>query len=667
MNKNLLALTITASLVGCGGGSGGDNNGGSGDNGGQTLSGKAGSEYYLENALVCLDTNKDEKCDTEEILTGGSGDWKFSNATAARILLRTTLGSTDGFESIPQTTEGGYAVDPVFKLTAPAGYTFVSPISTMVDFRVISGLNKTIEEAELAIASALGINGFLYDISGDYIAGSAGSYSLKGEMNAPSPAEMALIREIAAATTLLLQEASEELEKNNASQEVKDNALAWIMGEVNKNFNEMATAAKNGESSESIANAANIDMTNIIEDIEFSIGGVYLNNDKMNRLLLLETINSEEEDETQLHFLTNEGGHLAFTKDFYEEENLSKEGHGDDAIILVEKQKVYSEANGWQSFEREVEKGQVLTSKISRNKTQTGWAKAHYFSKASDNDRPIDGELLLSLETDSLDLATSTRIKAQDISSYTVSKILSQDTGASDWLASLELSHGNQVFPELSEMYVQDKTVLSEYKVTREGMEYPSQSSINEFALRETYTEGGSGGSNGTPPTVKSDLWTETTSTDEFGNPVTTRTYHDLHTLEMMEVFSSRGANIYVQLVGTNASYTSGYVNFLKFEDNEWTYVEQSGNWSVTKNCSGCSSNQGVEMVNIDIPNEYKTYLTSYDNDAKTDQIFIAEGAYDNNGMLVWGVTLNKDIVLSKGKVGYNQVAIDFLKGLASQ
>lgn len=88
-------------------------------------------------------------------------------------------------------------------------------------------------------------------------------------------------------------------------------------------------------------------------------------------------------------------------------------------------------------------------------------------------------------------------------------------------------------------------------------------------------------------------------------------------------------------------------------------------------NCNGCgtdgSFDSGVEKVEIDIPLELQQYLLSYNQNADEDEIFIAQGRFDQNGRLVWGLTIEEGTVLSSSKVGYNKTAIDFMTGLIDQ
>lgn len=643
MNKNLLALAITATLVGCGGGDSDNDSGGDGGNSG--LSGKSGNEYYLENALVCLDKNNDSKCDTEEVLTGSSGQWTLEDDDKERLLLRTRLGGQDGFEVYEGTTEGGYAVTPAFNLTAPSGYTFISPISTLVDYRVVTGLNSSVDDAESAIKSALGITQF-YDISGDYISGTSKQSLVNSQSSLPD-ADKELLKNLAAATTILLQEMAAELEKENASEEVLDNSLEWIMKEINDSFTEIADAVTSGSTPEAIANAANIDMSNLIEDIQFSAGGEKLNNNAMSELLLLET---GEADKTDLHFLSNCDGYLCYTKEYYKEKAY------EDTVILSHQLNVYKEGTNWDKEINEINNGNILTSSVTRNQTGNGWEKGHYYSKSGGDENSEDGDFFFGVGTIGSEVATKTVIKSQDISGMTISKVLENDVNAINWLNALDSAHGETSFTSSSKMYKEDKVLLDDFEYSFNGMEHNGTNSIAEFALAKLDEDG------------NSDLWTEVV--DEFGE-ATDKIIHPLEDLRKMEVFSANGSEVYVQLVGENYAKTHGYVNFIVQTNGVFTYHENTGNWSLGDNCNGCgtdgSFDSGVEKVEIDIPLELQQYLLSYNQNADEDEIFIAQGRFDQNGRLVWGLTIEEGTVLSSSKVGYNKTAIDFMTGLIDQ
>lgn len=153
---------IAALLAGClGGGSGSP---------GATLSGIV-ADGYLSNVNVCLDTNSNGVCDAGE-----------PSATTDANGAYTITGITPGQESaypvvaeVPATAidkDTGAAVGTAFALTAPAGNSFVSPLTTLVQDKIAAG--ATSASAVAAVQQTLGITAASgVSVTGDYV-------SLKG-------------------------------------------------------------------------------------------------------------------------------------------------------------------------------------------------------------------------------------------------------------------------------------------------------------------------------------------------------------------------------------------------------------------------------------------------------------------------------------------------------
>ncbi|MCL1079755.1 hypothetical protein D5R81_16910 [Parashewanella spongiae] len=105
-----------------------------------TLSGKV-ADGYIENALVCVDKNANKVCENNEpqALTNASGAFSIPNLTQKSI---------DNFPLVaeinPTSTDAdtGANFSSSFTYTAPAGYTFVSPVTTMVHHLVELGDEK---------------------------------------------------------------------------------------------------------------------------------------------------------------------------------------------------------------------------------------------------------------------------------------------------------------------------------------------------------------------------------------------------------------------------------------------------------------------------------------------------------------------------------------------
>ncbi len=132
----------------------------------QALTGKA-ADGYLANATVCLDLNGNKVCDAGEpsATTGPNGDFTI-NASASDVNSATII-----VEIIPNVTEDkdnpGVKLTKAYSLTAPPGYTFVSPITTLVQAEVEKS-GGSISNAENILKARLGTE---VDFDSDYVAG----------------------------------------------------------------------------------------------------------------------------------------------------------------------------------------------------------------------------------------------------------------------------------------------------------------------------------------------------------------------------------------------------------------------------------------------------------------------------------------------------------------
>lgn len=147
-----IAVTAIASVVaGCGGGGGS----GSGATGASTtiMSGIV-ADGYLTGAKVCLDKNSNSICDAGEPVgtTTAGGAYSIAGVTAADIAAYSVIAE------IPPTAvdaDTGLPVGQAFTLAAPAGASFVSPLTTLVQDKVATG--ATAASAVAAVGQALGI------------------------------------------------------------------------------------------------------------------------------------------------------------------------------------------------------------------------------------------------------------------------------------------------------------------------------------------------------------------------------------------------------------------------------------------------------------------------------------------------------------------------------
>lgn len=129
------------------------------------IAGKA-ADGYLSGAVVCLDINENKECDPGEpqTTTGAGGSFTIS-ATAAQaakpIVVEIVAGETID-EDAPDTP-----ITQSYSLSAPAGYTFVSPLTTLVQNEIETN-GSSAADAKAAIQALLGT---VLDLDDDYVAG----------------------------------------------------------------------------------------------------------------------------------------------------------------------------------------------------------------------------------------------------------------------------------------------------------------------------------------------------------------------------------------------------------------------------------------------------------------------------------------------------------------
>jgi uncharacterized repeat protein (TIGR04052 family) len=144
-----VAMTAIAALIaGCGGGGGSSTPGASG-----SLSGVV-ADGYLSGVTVCLDKNSNGVCDAGEsaATTDANGAYTIANVSTSDAALYPLVAE------VPATAvdkDSGNPVGQAFTLTAPAGSTFVSPLTALAREKVLAGNSTT--EAGASVRIALGI------------------------------------------------------------------------------------------------------------------------------------------------------------------------------------------------------------------------------------------------------------------------------------------------------------------------------------------------------------------------------------------------------------------------------------------------------------------------------------------------------------------------------
>lgn len=216
-NKTLLAMITLSLLYGCSAFDDDDDD----DSAAKTsLSGKV-ADGYLAGAKVCLDINSNKVCDEGEpstTSTAGGGfaleDVTQEQLDSAPLLVEVIVGETVD-EDKP-----GVFIDKKYTLTAPAGYAFVSPLTTMVQSQ-IEDLGLSPDEAVGAVQNKLGTT---LDLEADYVAGASSGENAE---------EFARLHKVAQVTVVVLQNNIELVEEVLDGAEVSfEDLLGLIVSQV---------------------------------------------------------------------------------------------------------------------------------------------------------------------------------------------------------------------------------------------------------------------------------------------------------------------------------------------------------------------------------------------------------------------------------------------------
>ena len=149
--KVLIPLIVPLVLFGCFGGD---------DNASTSLSGTV-ADGYIENATVCFDSNGNLSCDDSEPTTTTAADGSYSitaNGSVAGLAVIAVVGpdskdADDGGLTMSEAGKEG------FNFMAPAeNPEVVSPLSTLVQFEIISNPDFSLDEAQGAVKETLGID-----------------------------------------------------------------------------------------------------------------------------------------------------------------------------------------------------------------------------------------------------------------------------------------------------------------------------------------------------------------------------------------------------------------------------------------------------------------------------------------------------------------------------
>ncbi len=160
--RTTLAAAVAAAVAGCGGSSSSLTGGGA-----SYEATGAVADGYLVGATVCLDLNENNVCDTGEPFATSGENGAFTLTTSTQTDLDAPIVVEVGAETIDEDT--GAAVGAAYTLTAPAGSSFVSPITTLVNHFATQNPTFTADEVEAIVHARLGAGAGL-DIMADYVA-----------------------------------------------------------------------------------------------------------------------------------------------------------------------------------------------------------------------------------------------------------------------------------------------------------------------------------------------------------------------------------------------------------------------------------------------------------------------------------------------------------------
>jgi hypothetical protein len=236
LKKSVFALGMLWALAGCIESSSDDETeeGGSNGEGADRISFTGlVADGYLDGATVCLDLNENKECDTDEptATSGAGGVFEITDATQAQregfpLLVEVVVGTT-----IDEDNEGVALTKPL-TLTAPVGYSFVSPLSTMVQNEVEGG--ATSAAAEVAVQDKLGTS---LSLDEDYIAAQD-----SGDFTEAEQAEFEQLHQVAQVTARVISDNMETLEEAAEENNISlDDLISAIVDEVFDALDEITT------------------------------------------------------------------------------------------------------------------------------------------------------------------------------------------------------------------------------------------------------------------------------------------------------------------------------------------------------------------------------------------------------------------------------------------
>ncbi|MCP3698223.1 MAG: hypothetical protein GY920_06685 [Aliivibrio sp.] len=212
--KTLLASVITLSLSACGGDSSSDNSATTPNVANVTHEGKA-ADGYLQDANVCLDLNDNKSCDDGEPSTTTDEKGAFTlDITQEQLGIHHLLVEAVANKTI-DSDNPGVALTKSYTLTAPAGSSFISPVTTFIQNHIEKG--SSVEEAVEIVKAQLGMN---LDITQDYIAQKQST-----SLSDAEKAEFEKLHKVAQVTSAIFANQLDEIKDSAAQSGISDAEL----------------------------------------------------------------------------------------------------------------------------------------------------------------------------------------------------------------------------------------------------------------------------------------------------------------------------------------------------------------------------------------------------------------------------------------------------------
>ncbi|WP_250656956.1 hypothetical protein [Alkalimarinus coralli] len=253
--RSLLASSIALALAACGGGS---SSGTATTATTESLSGTV-ADGYLVNATVCLDINENKVCDEGEpsaVSTAG-GEFTIEGATTEQLLKPLIVKVIAGVTS----DEDGIEITSDYSMAAPAGYKFVSPLTTMVQQELENNDGFVLADAESSIKAKLGTD---LDLSEDYVAGKAST-----EFTEEQKDEFQKLHHVAQVTATVIQKNMDAVNEAISGTDITfDQVLDMVVAKVLENLEAINSAVEQEGENFTVDNIATIANSNAIDESE---------------------------------------------------------------------------------------------------------------------------------------------------------------------------------------------------------------------------------------------------------------------------------------------------------------------------------------------------------------------------------------------------------------